>query len=313
MSELILRRTIMLDSGEIIMAGTILKDYGEVTPMSVAPSCKETFEQLTKTQRKSFFRKKDCDRTVYFFRIPRECVAETSIEGSLKKKWVDGDEKVAPFPCYIKVKHMAEERKIEEVEAEAKKVGYRFIPHYFDKNFEQINVITISSLANLLIGSLSKFSELKAVQNLRGKHNTISTCIVYYHSLTNRINVDLIGRKNFYVEIPAYQYEIKFEKLKPLENVRCFVQTEGKGTYKAHMTVLDKGDNDWYKQFLKTHFWLEDDKYQQKEGDLHVFVRLLNFREKFSRLAILHKSTNQFLFIKRNFHFSLIKENPSWI
>lgn len=38
MNELILKRAIMLDSGEIIPAGTVLKNYGEFTPLSIAPS-----------------------------------------------------------------------------------------------------------------------------------------------------------------------------------------------------------------------------------------------------------------------------------
>ena len=38
MSELTLKRAIMLDSGEIIPAGSVLKNYGEFTPKSISPS-----------------------------------------------------------------------------------------------------------------------------------------------------------------------------------------------------------------------------------------------------------------------------------
>lgn len=38
MSELTLKRAIMLDSGEIIPAGSVLKNYGDFTPKSITPS-----------------------------------------------------------------------------------------------------------------------------------------------------------------------------------------------------------------------------------------------------------------------------------
>ena len=38
MSELTLKRSIMLDSGEIIPAGSVLKNYGDFTPKSISPS-----------------------------------------------------------------------------------------------------------------------------------------------------------------------------------------------------------------------------------------------------------------------------------
>ena len=54
MCELTLKRSIMLDSGEIIPEGTTLKNYGEFTPLSIAPSQSVTeIEQSSKKLRKN--------------------------------------------------------------------------------------------------------------------------------------------------------------------------------------------------------------------------------------------------------------------
>lgn len=312
MSELTLSRSIMIDSGEIIPAGTVLKNYGEFTPLSIAPSQSVIeIEKSTKGLRKKLIKKIGLQNIIYFFRIPRECVASNSICGSLKKEWVKGDERVAPFPCSVSAgRYYAEERKIEElVEMTVEYMSSSI--QYFDRNFKRINVVSISSLGNFVLGSLYKFGGLKSVRTLSNDHHGYSSCIMYYYPNTNQLKVNLIRRKKFYVEQPTYRIEKQFDELEQ-ESVNCYTCDSGH-KFCQRLYILEKGDNEWYEKFISAHSWLADTNYIPIDNDSHIFGKYEYYdgQKNVYGLTILHRSNNPYRFFKKKRLMVLIKENSA--
>lgn len=307
-----LSRSIMIDSGEIIPAGTVLKNYGEFTPLSIAPSQSVMeIEKSTKGLRKKLIKKIGLPNIIYFFRIPRECVASNSICGSLKKEWVKGDERVAPFPCSVSVgRYYAEERKIEELlEMTVEYMSCSI--QYFDRNFKRINVVSISSLGNFGLGSLYKFGELKSVKTLSKDYfNGISSCIMYYYPNTSQMKVELISRKKFYVEQPTYRIEKQFDELEQ-ESVNCYT-CDSSHKFCQRLYILEKGDNEWYENFISAHSWLADTNYIPIDNDSHIFGKYEYYdgQKDVYGLTILHRSNNPYRFFTKKRLMVLIKENP---
>lgn len=84
MNELILKRAIMLDSGEIIPAGSVLKNYGEFIPKSISPSLIACGTIQFRGKNRLAFKQAGEKNTIFFFRIPRECIDETTLSNDLK-------------------------------------------------------------------------------------------------------------------------------------------------------------------------------------------------------------------------------------
>ena len=311
MEELTLSRSIMLDSGEIIPAGSVLKNYGDSTPLSIAPSQSVAEIDLSKKgAMKKLIKNLERKDIVYFFRIPRECVVSTSICGSLKKKWIKGDSRVAPFPCSVTAgRHYAEERKIDELLEMTDEYMSRRI-QFFDKNFKRIKVVSMSSLGNFGLGSLYKFGELKSVNTLSNHHNGFSSCIMYYYPNTSQMKVELIYRKKFYVEQLSYKTEKHFDELDQ-ELVDCH-DIDSKHKFSRCLYVMEKGDNVWYEKFISAHSWLADTNYIPIDDDSHIFGRYEYFdgQKNVSGLMVLHRSNNPYQFFKsRKRLMVLIKDN----
>lgn len=314
MGEITLSRSIMIDSGEIIPAGTVLKNYGELTPLSIAPSQSVTeIEKSTQGLRKKLIKKIGLQNIIYFFRIPRECVTPISIGGPLKKEWVKGDERVSPFPCYVsKERYYAEERKIEELLEMKDEYMSRSI-QYFDRNFKRINVVSISSLGNFGLGSLYKFGELKSVNSLSDDYLGFSSCIMYYYPNTNQIKVELFRRRKFYVEQPSYKTEKYFDELNQ-EFVDCHIR-DSKHKFCQRLYIMEKGNNEWYEKFISAHSWLADTNYIPIDNDSHIFGKYEYYdgQKNVSGLTVLHKSNNPYKFFKSCKRLKvLIKDNSAY-
>lgn len=311
MGEITLSRSIMLDSGEIIPAGAVLSNYGEFTPLSIAPSQSVTEIDLSKKGAiKKLIKNLGRENIVYFFRIPRECIASRPTSGPLKKKWVKGDGRVAPFPCSVTGgRCYAEERKIDELLEMRDEYMSRHI-QYFDKNFKRINVVSISSLGNFGLGSLYKFWELKSVRMLSDHYNGYISCIMYYYPNTNQMKVELIHSKKFYVEQLSYKTEIHFDELNQ-EFVDCH-DIDSKHMFSRRLYIMEKGDNEWYEKFISAHSWLADTNYIPIDNDSHIFGKYEYFdgQKNVSGLTVLHRSNNPYQFFKsRKRLMVLIKEN----
>lgn len=308
MSEVKLCRSIILDSGELVKAGTTLKNYGDNSLFSVAPSQNSIVEKKGKKLCKSLLKRVRQDNIVNLFRLPRECVSETSMDSSLKKKWVKGDERIAPFPCIVRAKRLSEVRSIELLKDEEP-----FGPgvwEYYDKKFNNIRVITISSLMYLTIGNLWRLGHLKSVNKL-ASHFGGETCIVYYYPSTDQIKVEPIYRRKFYVNVPTYRFEKKFNELSVGQRVLYYSLVNGEIICQGYMYVLDAGDNEWYAHFRQAHSWLDVDEYQITDNDTHLFVKIehKDGKQILSRLAVIHNSTNYFLFFLVKRHMVLIKDD----
>ena len=116
MSELTLKRAIMLDSREIIPAGTVLKNYGEFTPKSISLSLIASGKIQFRGKNRLAFKEAGEKNTIFFFRIPRECIDEATLSPNLKKLWVKGSNEISPFFCSVKESRNKLDRKIAEVE-----------------------------------------------------------------------------------------------------------------------------------------------------------------------------------------------------
>ena len=227
MAELTLCRSIILDSGEIVPAGTILKDYGDLTSRSIAPSQAPLIEELRSKHPKDILTKFESKHIIDFFRISRECVLQASTSGSLKKKWVKGDERVAPFPCFVRATKMCEERSIELIDAKEPFGPYK--RKFFDKNFGEIIVFTISSLDNLTIGSQWRLGGLKSISKLLEHISSYATVIGYYYPNTDYIKVEPLLRRKFYVELRSYRYERTFDELSVGQVLKGSIRILGRG------------------------------------------------------------------------------------
>lgn len=297
MNELILKRAIMLDSGEIIPAGSVLKNYGNFTPKSITPSMISSGQIHFRGKNKEAFKKAGDKNTVYFFRIPRECIDETTLSAALKMLWIEGSDEISPFFCSIKARGSLEERKIEECLVYD---DYGRL-NYYDKKLNPIDVIAISSVGELLVGSYRNLSNLKCVQYLHFRCST-ETCITYYYPCTSNVKSDCIWNKKFYVEQPSYKTEKRFDELDQ-EFVDCYIRDNGY-KFSRRLYVIAKGDNEWYENFISAHAWLSDGNYTPVENDSHIFVKSVE------GLTVLHKSTNPYLFFQSPKSLMvLIKEN----
>lgn len=300
MNELILKRSIMLDSGEIIPAGSVLKNYGEFTPKSISPSLIASGQVHFRGKNKEAFKKAGDKNTVYFFRIPRECIDETTLSAALKMLWIEGSDEISPFFCSIKARGSLEERKIEECLVYDDS-GWL---NYYDKKLNPIDVIAISSVGELLVGSYRNLSNLKSVQYLDFRCST-ETCITYYYPCTSNIKSDCIRNKKFYVEQPSYKTEKRFDELDQ-EFVDCYIR-DSVYKFSRRLYVIAKGDNEWYENFISAHAWLSDGNYTPVENDSHIFVKSVE------GLTVLHKSTNPYLFFQSPKSLMvLIKENSAY-
>lgn len=220
---------------------------------------------------------------------------------------------MAPFPCYVSVgRYYAEERKIEEL-LEMTVVYMSHSIQYFDRNFKRINVVSISSLGNFGLGSLYKFGELKSVNSLSDDYlGGFSSCIMYYYPNTSQMKVDLIRRKKFYVEQPTYRIEKQFDELEQ-EFVDCYTH-DSNYIFCRRLFILEKGDNEWYENFISAHSWLADTNYIPIDNDSHIFGKYEYYdgQKNVSGLTILHKSNNPYRFFKSKKRLMvLIKENPA--
>ena len=303
MSELTLKRAIMLDSGEIIPAGTVLKNYGEFTPKSISPSLTASGKIQFRGKNRLAFKQAGEKNTIFFFRIPRECIDEATLSHGLKKLWVKGSDEISPFFCSVKESRNKSDREIAEIEE-----NYSWSrPLFFDKEFRQIEVVKISSVYSLL---WSPFYEMKTVKNVYGNSYHLYTCIGYYYPDTDKIKFDLLRKKSFYVELPSYRGEKFFDDL-DRETVDCY-EIGGKHKLCQRFYIMEKGDNEWYKQFISAHSWLADINYMPINNDSHIFGKYEYYdgQKNVSGLTIIHKSTNPYLFFKsRKKHMVLIKEN----
>lgn len=310
MAGLTLCRSIILDSGELVAAGTTLKDYGDLTSRSIAPSQPSPIDEGRKKIAKNVLESYKQEHLIDFFRIPRECVSQSLMNGSLKKKYVKGDESVAPFPCFIRASEMCEERSIELIENQEQ---YPWNRRFFDKNFNEIDVFIISSLGNFYSGSLWKLGNLKSVSKLGSQINTFATVIGYYYSDTDFIKVEPLYRRRFYVKTTSYLFESIFNELSVGQIIRCYSICEGRAICKGRIYVFAKGDNKWFESFRKAHLWLNEDDYQVTEEDSHIFIKFMYYDggKYISRLTIIHKSSNPFLFFHYKNHMVLIKDDPT--
>lgn len=310
MSELTLKRSIMLDSGEIIPVGTVLKNYGDFTPKSIAPSLITGGNIQFKGKNKLAFKKAGEKNTIFFFRIPRECIDESTVSPDLKKLWVKGSDTIAPFFCSVKAKHTVETREVVEIREIEESNPHTFMGHwnYFDAQFNMIEVILISSLGELHIGSHYRLGNLQSVQKINDR-SYADTCITYYYPDTSTIKIKTLQRNKFYVESPTYRIEKYFDELDK-ECVRCYERDNG-NKFRQEFKVIDKGDNEWYKHFISTHSWFDDSNYIHVDNDYHIFGRYYYYDGKnVSGLTVLHKSTNPFRFFKREGWLKvLIKEH----
>ena len=159
MSELTLKRAIMLDSGEIIPAGSVLKNYGDFTPKSISPSLIASGKIQFRGKNRLAFKEAGEKNTIFFFRIPRECIDEAALSHDLKKLWVKGSDDISPFFCSVKESRNKLGREIAVIE------GRQSWPSlfFFDKDFKQIEVIKISSIDLLF---WSPFCKLKTIKNI---------------------------------------------------------------------------------------------------------------------------------------------------
>ena len=306
MSELTLKRSIMLDSGEIIPAGSVLKNYGDFTPKSITPSMIACGQIHFRGKNKEAFKKAGDKNTVYFFRIPRECIDEATLSHDLKKLWVKGSDEISPFFCSVKESRNKSDREIAEVEDRYSWSS----PLFFDKDFKRIEVIKISSVYSLL---WSPFYKLKTAKNIFENHYHLSTCIGYYYPDTDKIKFDLLIKKAFYVKLPSYRVEKFFDDIN-IETVDCY-ESGCKHKFCQRIYIMEKGDNEWYKKFISAHSWMADTNYVSIDNDSHIFGRYEYYdgQKNVSGLTIIHKSTNPYLFFKsRKLLMVLIKDNTSF-
>lgn len=158
-------------------------------------------------------------------------------------------------------------------------------------------------MGELLVGSHRNLSNLKCVQYLDFRCSS-ETCITYYYPCTSNIKSDCIRKKNFYVEQPSYKTEKRFDELDQ-EFVDCYIRDSGY-RFSRRLYVIDKGDNEWYENFISAHVWLSDGNYTPVDNDSHIFVKSVD------GLTILHKSTNPYLFFQSPKELMvLIKDSPS--
>lgn len=308
MSELTLKRAIMLDSREIIPAGTVLKNYGEFTPKSISLSLIASGKIQFRGKNRLAFKEAGEKNTIFFFRIPRECIDEATLSPNLKKLWVKGSNEISPFFCSVKESRNKLDRKIAEVED-----SYSWSkPLFFDKDFKLIEVIKISSVYSLL---WSTFYELKTAKNIYGNSYHRYTCIGYYYPDTDKIKFDLLRKKSFYVKLPSYRVEKSFDDL-DRETVDCY-EIGGKHKFSQRIIIMEKGDNEWYLNFISAHLWLSDINYTLIDNDSHIFCKYFYYdydkHQGISGLTILHKSTNPYLFFKNSKRrMVLIKDHNSF-
>lgn len=292
MSELTLKRAIMLDSGEIIPAGSVLKNYGEFIPKSISPSLIASGTIQFRGKNRLAFKQAGEKNTIFFFRIPRECVDEATLSHDLKKLWVKGSDDISPFFCSVKESRNKLEREIAVIEGRQSWPSPLF---FFDKDFKQIEVIKISSIDLLF---WSPFCKLKTIRNIYEKYDFHSTCIGYYYPDTDKIKFDLLKKKSFYVELSPYRVEKSFDELVRGEvEVWCY---ESGDKFSRRINIMEKGDNEWYKNFISAHSWLSDINYTLIDNDSHIFCKYFDYDKHQGRcgLTILHKSTNPYLFFK---------------
>ncbi len=231
----------------------------------------------------------------------------------MKKKWVRGDESIAPFPCSVTAgRCYAEERKIDEL-LETRDASMSRRIQFFDKKFKRINVVSISSLGNFGLGSLYKFGELKAVRSAESRSvdyfSGFSSCIMYYYPNTNQIRVELISHKKFYVEQSSYKTEKYFDELNQ-EFIDCYTRGSGH-KFCCGLYIMDKGNNEWYEKFIAVHSWLADANYFPVDNDSHILGKYVCFdgEKSVSGLTVLHRSNNPYQFFKSHKIMVLITEN----
>lgn len=272
-----LLRTIVLETGEVIPANTVLNS-GKYEPLeTLAPGKNHIPASQIEEQ-----------DIIYFCRIPRHCIQIQSLTGMLKNLLIEGDNSIAPFSCTFN----EYEHGVALIED-----PMHLPPHLtasYDNEFNPINIIEFCTFKDLLKG---KFHNLPCIEKVT-TGNYYTYCIVYHYNECNELRFKEAKSAHFYKELRSYQYQVDFDDIDIGDEIDCYITEKSKAFQMQHLSIIDKGKGtEWWESFRRSHSSIcgVEKDYIPLEDEIHLFARCEYYDKSVitgrKELVILHQST----------------------
>lgn len=275
-NQIKLLRTIVLETGEVIPANSLLETDDYFPLWTPVPSKKK----LPSSKIEGY-------DIINLCCIPRHCISIDSITGMLRNLLVDGDNSVAPFCCTLN----QFEHGVAVVED-----PMHLPPHVtasYDRLFNPITIIEFCTFEDLLHG---KFRNLPHLDINTKNYRTY--CIVYYHNGCSELKVVGAKEAHFYKILKSYEYQVGFDEINIGDEIECYVTENNKAFQMQHLWIIDKGKGSrWWELFKRSHsdFCEKENDYKSLEDETHIFARCEYYDKSIitgrKELVILHQSS----------------------
>lgn len=221
LNKFMLLRTIVLETGEVIPANTLLESE-ECFPLW-SPTPSKANIPSSKIE--------DYD-IVRFCRIPRQCIQIDSLTGILKESLIEGNDAVAPFSCSLRQSEFG--------------VAITEDPHYFppyvaasyDNLLNPITIIEFCTYEELLNG---KFRNLSHFIEKVNSENYNTYCTIYYYNECSELKVVDTSNSHFYKELQSCEYQVNFDEIYIGDEVECYITENNQALHMQHLWIIDKG------------------------------------------------------------------------
>lgn len=271
-----LLRTIVLETGEVIPANSLLETGADFPLWTRVPRKNSSFSKIENH---------DYD-ILNLCRIPRQCI--DSLTGMLNNLLVRGDITVAPFSCTL--------NEFEHGTAIIEDPMH-LPPHVtalYDNLFNPINIIEFCTFKDLMNG---KFRNLPHSDKINAE-NYFTYCIVYHYSGCNDIKVKSVKDAHFYKELISYQYQVEFDDINIGDEIECYITENSKAFHMQHLSIIDIGKGPaWWDSFKRSHSEIceGENDYKSLEDETHIFARCEYYDKSVitgrKELVILHQSS----------------------
>lgn len=276
-NKLKLLRTIVLETGEVIAANSLLETNDHFPLWTPVPSKKN----LPSSKIEDYDILNLCS-------IPRQCIYVDSLTGMLEDMLVDGDNSIAPYSCTLN----EFEQGVAIIED-----PMHLPPHLtasYDNLLNPINIVEFCIFQDLLKG---KFRNLSHSEEINAE-SYYTYCIVYHYAGCNELKVKSVKDAHFYKELISYQYQVEFDEINIGDEIECYVVENNKAFQMQHLWIVDKGNGpEWWESFKRSHSEIckKEADYKSFEDETHILARCEYYDKSCitgrKELVILHQSS----------------------